>query len=119
MGWDTFCSVRVFLSSFLGLKPSQLTGGCYYTDGNVVLSFLDEARKSVPENDPLKTSDSIIQKLKFTGRDVQGSQDLVLLVPKNEDGQLDIDDCFGSSEPTSLSSLSNQRLMSDRTDSVF
>ncbi|KAF9023267.1 hypothetical protein BDZ89DRAFT_1070008, partial [Hymenopellis radicata] len=80
MGSDTFCS---------------LTGGCYYTNGDVVSSFISYARNSVPDNDPLRPSDSILERLKYTPRDVEGSQDLVLLVPINEDGELDIEDVSG------------------------
>ncbi|KAF9043875.1 hypothetical protein BDZ89DRAFT_1059372 [Hymenopellis radicata] len=87
MGSDTFCS---------------LTGGCYYTNGNIVSCWISDARNSVPENDPLRVSDSILERLEYSPRDVQGSQDLVLLVPKNEDGELDIEDYEGPT-PTMFS----------------
>ncbi|KAF9017073.1 hypothetical protein BDZ89DRAFT_1075022 [Hymenopellis radicata] len=87
MGSDTFCS---------------FTGGCYYTNRYIVSSFISHASNSVPENHPLRLSDSILERLEYSPRDVQGSQDLVLLVPKNEDGELDIEDYDGP-KPTMFS----------------
>ncbi|KAF9001374.1 hypothetical protein BDZ89DRAFT_1050610 [Hymenopellis radicata] len=73
---DTFCS---------------LTGGCYYKYGDdVVLDFVKAACDKLPQNDPLRPSDSILERLEYTADDVEGSQDLVLLVSKKEDGELDI-----------------------------
>ncbi len=79
------------------VEPQQLTGGCYYINDDIILGWVDDAHKMVPENDPLRPSDSILEKLKYTPRDIWGFQDLVLLVPKNNDGKMDIEDFDGPS----------------------
>ncbi|KAF9017087.1 hypothetical protein BDZ89DRAFT_1214768 [Hymenopellis radicata] len=61
----------------------------------IVGAFVNRQYLSLSSQTTRRPSDSILERLKYTPRDVQGSQDLVLIVPKNEDGELDIKDISG------------------------
>ncbi|KAF9025564.1 FMN-linked oxidoreductase [Hymenopellis radicata] len=80
--------------------------------------FLDlDARGFLPQNDPLMPSDRILERLKYTADDVKGSQDLVLLVPKKEDGELDIMDYDGP-KPTVFSDSTWRQLSTSLSATV-
>ncbi|KAJ7281948.1 hypothetical protein C8J57DRAFT_1711513 [Mycena rebaudengoi] len=75
--------------------PCSLTGGCYYTRSDIVSHCLERTEYQHLDERLVLPSSDIVKRLEYCQEEIEASQDLVLLVPRNEDGEIDIEDYAG------------------------